>query len=573
VALDKSLQTMNAAERISYTVRVAKQYLPTDVAARLQALMTPQTIVALAAYAGSHALGVGFIGDGLGLTHMLAGTREGLRQFDTYLRTTMQAKHPMELVNAGRQLSELTAPLMVDGGTMLAAFGVGRVAAALRIGGRPADLVPSRGVPGVAGQYPAVGALQAQLARNPAKALQTLKTLVEGGAEVTPQNIHYAMQLNLAALKNSNGRLTDAAKTYLREFMPWADSLLTQLSRTSQPPAIATVVGRSAGAGGELVPTTTATKPAPPTSQAANGIVPFAMPPAATTPTASASTPLTGDPYDTLRIYGEKSGQKIPTTLTPQQINIANAHSLTGQLQQNRDDPEFRQLVFLGQFSVGNADHLRRWPDGSLSVRQDSLNFNPRASYDLLVQDLGGGGVGEHRLNRMINALVMGHDQHVGLRALANAWLEASKERKPPPWPALTATRIVQLGQIIFNDASFSTLRHIQSLFGTETQDYRGILHFIKDIEAERTGQLSHQSVVLRGQFLQILELLGVNVSYLARISNSSITSIPSIPIINQQVPTEPDAQSSPPWALVVSEYPSLADLNLAELFVWLDHD
>jgi hypothetical protein len=136
VALDKPLQTMNAAERITYTVRVAKQYLPADVAARLQALMTPQTIVALAAYAGSHALGFGFIGDGLGLAHMLAGTREGLRQFDTYLRTTMQAKHPMELVNAGRQLSELAAPLMVDGGTMLATFGVGRVAAARRIDGR-----------------------------------------------------------------------------------------------------------------------------------------------------------------------------------------------------------------------------------------------------------------------------------------------------------------------------------------------------------------------------------------------------------------------------------------------------
>jgi hypothetical protein len=126
VPLPKPLAQMNPAERILYTVEVAGRYLPADLTAQLQALVTPQTALALGAYAAAHALGVGFIADGAALVLAIPGMAEAASKFDQYLRTTLQAKHPMELAKAGRQLSEVAAPLVMHGATLLGVLRVAR---------------------------------------------------------------------------------------------------------------------------------------------------------------------------------------------------------------------------------------------------------------------------------------------------------------------------------------------------------------------------------------------------------------------------------------------------------------
>ena len=126
VPLPKPLAQMNPAERILYTVEVAGRYLPADLTAQLQALVTPQTALALGAYAAAHAVGMGFIADGVALVLAIPGMAEAVSKFDQYLRTTLQAKHPMELAKAGRQLSEVAAPLVMHGATLLGVLGVAR---------------------------------------------------------------------------------------------------------------------------------------------------------------------------------------------------------------------------------------------------------------------------------------------------------------------------------------------------------------------------------------------------------------------------------------------------------------
>jgi hypothetical protein len=254
---------------------------------------------------------------------MLAGTRDGLRQLDNYLRTTLRAKHPMELANAGRELSELMAPLLVDG-SMLAASRVAGGMVGRGRGGIVSAPTARTGVAGLAAQYPAAGALQSQLARHPEKALQALKSLVASGVEVTPQDILYAMQLNLAALK-SKGKLTTADKAYLKAYKVWADALQIKLGQAAKAPVAATA-------------------PATPTSSPPNGqggalSSPRSMPtaPAAPVPTGSAAIQATNvrvpfirqspsnpnNPYITLEKH------RVPTSLSATQVRVANSVNMS----------------------------------------------------------------------------------------------------------------------------------------------------------------------------------------------------------------------------------------------------
>jgi hypothetical protein len=164
VPLPKPLAQMNPAERILYTVEVAGRYLPADLTAQLQALVTPQTAFALSAYAAAHALGVGFIADGAALVLAIPGMAEAASKFDQYLRTTLQAKHPMELAKAGRQLSEVAAPLVMHGATLLGVLKVARA--------RPR--VPGRSAPATAPVAAGVVVSSTQPPRPPAGPNSTL---------------------------------------------------------------------------------------------------------------------------------------------------------------------------------------------------------------------------------------------------------------------------------------------------------------------------------------------------------------------------------------------------------------
>jgi hypothetical protein len=148
VPLPKPLAQMNPTERILYTVEVARRYLPADLAAQLQALVTPQTALALGAYAAAHAVGVGFIADAVGLGLAIPSMLDAASKFHRYLDKTLKAKHPMELANAGQELSKIAAPLVMNGAALLGVRAVPRAIGGPRpsAGGRPPS--PTDGVPG-----------------------------------------------------------------------------------------------------------------------------------------------------------------------------------------------------------------------------------------------------------------------------------------------------------------------------------------------------------------------------------------------------------------------------------------
>jgi hypothetical protein len=234
VPLPKPLAQMNPAERILYTVEVAGRYLPADLAAQLQAMVTPQTALALGAYAAAHAVGVGFIADGVGLGLAIPGLVGAISKFDRYLRTTLQAKHPMELANAGRQLSEIATPLVMNGATFLGVRGVARAARSLRpsvtVGAGPALKRVATAAHG------ATSPLQASLAREPAKALKNLRMMVNQGAKPTQADYLFALRINTEALQQrGNGKLDTAGRAYMKEHGTWAYAK-TAKARPPVPP-------------------------------------------------------------------------------------------------------------------------------------------------------------------------------------------------------------------------------------------------------------------------------------------------------------------------------------------------
>ena len=239
----KAFRDWTPADRMGYTVQVAKQYLPAELGKQLEALLTPQTAAQLAAYAGAHAVGVGWIADATGLGLAAPGAVEGTRAFGRYLQTTMQAEHPMELVTAGRELSEIAAPLVVDGGVMLGAFGATRAARALKpAGGGPlARIDRPAGVPKPGN--PPLSLLQWELARDPLRALSTLRQRVEqGGLRPRRDDVLFAMQTAQQAYRHGprDAAAKAAAKAEIAPHLGWAQSLLERMPLGSGAPRGAT---------------------------------------------------------------------------------------------------------------------------------------------------------------------------------------------------------------------------------------------------------------------------------------------------------------------------------------------
>jgi hypothetical protein len=263
----KAFREWTPADRVGYTVQVAKQHLPAELGKQLQELMTPQTAQALAAYGAAHLVGVGFVADAALLGLSGPGAVEGTRAFGRYLQTTMRAEHPMELVTAGRELSEIAAPLVVDGGTMLGAFGVSRAVRGLK----PAQagaLARSGGAGGAGGVAkpgePPASLLQWELARDPLRALSTLRQRVEqGGVRPRREDVLFAMQTAQQAYRDgargdaaASAAARAAAKTEITPHFEWAQSLLDRMMPAgrgaprgaSTPPTRADAPGGRGGA-------------------------------------------------------------------------------------------------------------------------------------------------------------------------------------------------------------------------------------------------------------------------------------------------------------------------------------
>ena len=134
--------------------------------------------------------------------------------------------------------------------------------------------------------------------------------------------------------------------------------------------------------------------------------------------------------------------------------------------------------------------HLRSWKEQnaySISVAPENLQAEPRAAFARLSRLLTEQGV-----NRMVNALVIGHGGiESGLEALSQAWLDMKAQRNN--WPPLSLQQLSDLGKVVCNDPNFSTLLHLSTLAGVVARDYsidgqasdpmsgRGLMHPEKD--------------------------------------------------------------------------------------------
>ena len=297
----KAFREWSPAERVGYTVEVAKQHLPPELARQLQALLTPQTAGQLAAYGAAHLAGVGFVADATALGLSAPGAVEGTRAFGRYLQTTMQAQHPMELVTAGRELSEIAAPLVVDGGAMLGAFGVTRAVRALKPAGGgalartdgPGGVVNPGGV--VKPGNPPVSLLQWELARDPLRALSTLRQRVEqGGLRPRREDVLFAMQTAQQAYRDGarDAATKAAAKAEIAPHLNWAQALLDRMQAgKGAPPGAPPPRGADApgGRGGALTRADAITDALGMAAETARPIAPLAF--AATRPGAVPGRP------------------------------------------------------------------------------------------------------------------------------------------------------------------------------------------------------------------------------------------------------------------------------------------
>jgi hypothetical protein len=268
-----------------------------------------------------------------------------------------------------------------------------------------------------------------------------------------------------------------------------------------------------------------------------------------------------------LKLAGYPTTWQLRNTQATFAATNANYFTQVQQLQQQpqqapTSDPEFdpndpgtRSQEFRDRLPVGKRDHLGWQPDNSVSVIKDQLRVTPRAALDALVADLGGknSGLGEYRLNLMLNALIMGYDGEIGLRALAKAWLAQAGDNKSPKWPTLTGTRLVRLAQVAFNDERASTLLALEALVGIDSPTYRGILHPEEDAKARQDNSLGSQTRAARGRFWRVLSDNGLPAFRLKELE-AALKNLP------------------PPgnwleWAHVVFQYPWLANLDFAKIF------
>jgi hypothetical protein len=124
-------------------------------------------------------------------------------------------------------------------------------------------------------------------------------------------------------------------------------------------------------------------------------------------------------------------------------------------------DDALRRLQGLLDSFPARPDHLRTWkPDNSVSIVPGNLGPDAQEAYARLKRTVGETGV-----NRMVNALVIGHGDAFGLQALADAWTDRTVSRRS--LPKLSGQMLVDIGCVVF-DKPFGTLKDLQTLAGTD---------------------------------------------------------------------------------------------------------
>lgn len=130
---------MTLLERWAYTIRVAAARMPPEMGQRVRDLANWQTLAGMAAYAGSHAVGAGWLADGLLLPTMLKEGRDQLERARQALLDVRVATHMVDLDRAAADLARALAPLAVDGSTAVTMAGAAR-AGRRRIRGAAIDV-------------------------------------------------------------------------------------------------------------------------------------------------------------------------------------------------------------------------------------------------------------------------------------------------------------------------------------------------------------------------------------------------------------------------------------------------
>jgi hypothetical protein len=143
----------------------------------------------------------------------------------------------------------------------------------------------------------------------------------------------------------------------------------------------------------------------------------------------------------------------------PQQANRSGALS--------PNDKHLRRSAFLDY--VGNPEHLilKNDKDASsmLEINPDKMSKKGAAAYKRLLKLRS-----VQELNRLLDTLIVGQGEELGLRALCREWVKISQANP------LTGSVLVDIGRAIFDDPKFGSLDDLMSLTGLRTSTFSGIL-------------------------------------------------------------------------------------------------
>lgn len=119
---NKDVSKMGNAEKVVEAIKGSLKYVGPELRAKLEEMLTPQNLAimggVLATYAASHAVGVGFIADGLlfaaGALTLGKDAIDVAKKLYGFAKDAINAKNPQDLDRASRQFASATATVISD---------------------------------------------------------------------------------------------------------------------------------------------------------------------------------------------------------------------------------------------------------------------------------------------------------------------------------------------------------------------------------------------------------------------------------------------------------------------------
>ncbi len=110
----KPVAEMSTQERIRHTLQTTAHYAPDDIKNKLMALASPEAAIALAAYAGAHAIGVGFVFDVPVLAALLVQGTDVVTKVAEGVHLAANGTTPEDLNLAGKKIADALTSVTAD---------------------------------------------------------------------------------------------------------------------------------------------------------------------------------------------------------------------------------------------------------------------------------------------------------------------------------------------------------------------------------------------------------------------------------------------------------------------------